>query len=78
MRQARDEGVAHAAEIAAAEAPHLGLTRPECLAYLRDNLYFYLGEDELAGLALYYRLASGMGLAPQGVEFGFYDCSASG
>lgn len=78
LAAARDDGLANLERIAAAEAPRLGLTRPECIAYLRDNLYFFLGEEELAGLNLYYRLASELGLAPRGVEFGFYDCSASG
>ncbi len=37
------------------EAAPLGLTRPQCLSYLRDNLHFYLGPREQRGLELFYR-----------------------
>ena len=36
---------------------------PQCQAYLRDNLYFYLGPRERRGLALFYERAVEMGLA---------------
>lgn len=65
----RDEGLARLPEIAAREAPALGLTQPECLSYLRDNLYFYLGPQELRGLSLFQQLAGRYGLIPQDVEF---------
>ncbi len=71
LGEARDAGVAHLAEIAEVEAPALGLTVPQCLSYLRDNLYFYFGPREQAGLKLYYELAAGLGLAPAGVQFDF-------
>jgi chorismate dehydratase len=78
LSQSRDAGVAHLEEIAAREAAPLGLTRPQCLSYLRDNLYFTLGPREHRGLALYYQKAAELGLAPAGVDFGFNDCQASG
>jgi chorismate dehydratase len=71
LSAARDQGVAHLAEIAEREAAPLGLTRPECLAYLRDNLYFYLGEREQRGLAAFHRHAVKLGLAPEGIDLGF-------
>lgn len=70
LAAARDEGVLHLAEIAAAEAATLGLTRPECLNYLHDNLHFYLGEAELRGLSAFHRAAVKLGLVPEGIEFG--------
>jgi len=57
LEQSRNAGVADLDKIAAAEAPALGLTRPECLSYLRDRLHFQLGPREREGLALYRRLA---------------------
>lgn len=78
LAQARDAGVAHLDEIAAREAAPLGLTRPQCLSYLRDNLYFYLGPREQRGLELFYEKAAQMGLAPAGVEIGHGDCKTSG
>jgi chorismate dehydratase len=64
LGQARDSGVAHVAEIAQQEHAAVGLTYDECLTYLRDHLYFYLGSRELSGLALFRRHAAALGLAP--------------
>ena len=74
LSAARDRGLAELDAIAERESPLLGLTRPECLAYLRDNLYFHLGEREQQGLELFYRHAADLGLAPQGVDIGFQHC----
>jgi chorismate dehydratase len=64
LGEARDLGVAHIDQIAAAEAAALGLTGPQCAAYLRDHLYFFLGSREQRGLKLFYDRAVAMGLAP--------------
>ena len=74
LAESRDEGLAHLDEIAEVESAKLGLTRPQCLAYLRDNLHFYLGTREQRGLELFYNKAAEIGLAPAGVEIGFGDC----
>ena len=76
--EARDLGVAHLDEIAAREAAPLGLTRPQCLSYLRDNLHFYLGPREQRGLELFYSRAVQLGLAPPGVELGLGDYRTTG
>jgi chorismate dehydratase len=76
LAEARDSGLAHLDEIAEREAAALGLTRPQCVSYLRDNLYFYLGPREQRGLELFYRHAADLGLAPAGVEIGFDGCQA--
>jgi chorismate dehydratase len=55
--RARDLGLANLETIAAEEAAPLGLSRPQCVSYLRDNLYFYLGEKERRGLDLFQSLA---------------------
>ncbi|HUY35991.1 MAG TPA: menaquinone biosynthesis protein [Pirellulales bacterium] len=70
LSAARDSGLAHLEQIAQAEAAPLGLSRPECVAYLRDNLYFRLGSRERQGLDVFYRLARKLELAPVGVELG--------
>jgi len=72
LQRSRDAGVANLEAIAAREAAPLGLTEAECLAYLRDNLYFYLGEREARGLALFQKLAREMHLAPPGVDVGSF------
>jgi chorismate dehydratase len=73
LSDARDLGLANLPRIAAAEAAPLGLTQPQCLAYLRDNLHFSLGPDERRGLDLFHRLAGKLGLLPTGAELGICD-----
>jgi len=77
FRAARDDGLAHLPEIAEREAALIGLTARECLSYLRDNLYFYLGQREQAGLDLFYRHAAALGLAPQGRQWQRVESSAA-
>ena len=78
LGKARDQGVAHLEDIVASEPPPPGLTRSQCLTYLRDHLYFYLGPREQQGLERFYHLAAEMGLAPAGVELEFDHCKTTG
>ena len=68
LSSARDAGKANLAAIASAEASSHELTVPQCLGYLRDNLHYDFGSREREGLAAFYRLAAGLGLAPPGLE----------
>jgi chorismate dehydratase len=77
FRAARDDGLAHLPQIAEREAAPIGLTARECLSYLRDNLYFYLGQREQAGLDLFYRHAAALGLAPNGRRWQPVESSAA-
>lgn len=78
LGEARDAGLAHLEEIAEREAAPLGLTKPQCLSYLRDNLHFHLGPDEQRGLQLFYQKAAHIGLVPSGVELGLGNYQTSG
>ena len=71
LGQSRDLGVARRDDIARREAPLLGLSLPTTVSYLSENLQYHLGPAERNGLKLFYELASGMGLAPSGVELRF-------
>ncbi len=62
LNTARDDGLAHLDEIVAAESASLGLTRPQCMSYLRDNLHFRLGDRERQGLELFQRYVFQLGL----------------
>jgi chorismate dehydratase len=64
LSAARDAGRANLAAIAAAEAAAHGLTVPQCLSYLRDNLHYDLGPQEREALDLFRRHAVAHGLAP--------------
>ncbi|MFM9194395.1 MAG: menaquinone biosynthetic enzyme MqnA/MqnD family protein [Planctomycetia bacterium] len=68
LASARDAGRTHLASIAAAEAAGHGLTVPQCLSYLRDNLHYELGPRERAALVRFYRHAEALALAPSGVD----------
>jgi chorismate dehydratase len=79
LSQARDNGVAHLEKIARHEHAAAGLSYDDCLTYLRDHLYFFLGPREQAGLRLFYEHACGLGLAPDGVVLPDTDnCSIAG
>jgi chorismate dehydratase len=73
LADARDLGLRSLDAIAAVEAAPLGLSKPECVSYLRDNLYFHLGPRELAGLQTFRRLAQSLNLAPPGVDLDLPD-----
>ncbi len=64
LAAARDAGKANLAAIAAAEAGPHGLTVPQCLSYLRDNLHYDLGDQELEALSLFRDHAARLGLVP--------------
>lgn len=57
LESARDAGVESLDEIARQQAGTLGLNHQQCLEYLRDNLYFSLGEKEREGLELFRQYA---------------------
>jgi len=64
LEAARDSGVSNLAAIAAAEAAGHGLTVPQCLGYLRDNLHYHLGEGELEAIRRFRELAAAHDLVP--------------
>ncbi len=68
LSAARDAGVAHLPEIARRDSTAVGLSDSECLSYLRDNLYFYLGPRERRGLDLFQHHASRLGMAVERVD----------
>ena len=69
LSSARDAGVANLEKIAREEAAAVGLTYEQTLTYLRDNLHFYMGPGERAGLKLFYEQACKLGLAPRDPAF---------
>jgi chorismate dehydratase len=54
---ARQEGMAHAEELAGIYAETLGLPREDLFSYLTENISYDLDEENLRGLRLYYELA---------------------
>ena len=58
-------GVAHLAEISATASVERDLPAADLLNYLRENIDFTLDSENLAGLELYYCLATKLGLIPR-------------
>ena len=72
LREARDDGEANLARIAAqAGAGDAGRT-DRALRYLRDNLKYGLGQREAAGLRRFHELAVELGLAATVKSLNFY------
>jgi chorismate dehydratase len=70
LAAARNSGKANLAAIASAEASAHGLTVPQCLSYLRDNLHYDLGPREREALSAFYGHAVTLELAPSGLDVG--------
>ncbi|HEX8846924.1 MAG TPA: menaquinone biosynthesis protein [Pyrinomonadaceae bacterium] len=62
---ARDEGLAHAEEIAALYSSKVGLSPDEIRSYLLDNISYTPDEELRAGLDLFYTLAARHGIIPE-------------
>ena len=65
LSASRDEGVRHLPEIAAKHASELGVSKQQGEVYLRDHLYFYLGEQERQGLELFRQYVDELSVVPQ-------------
>jgi cyclic dehypoxanthinyl futalosine synthase len=70
LQAARDDGLANIEAIAAEYAPDDAGRQARAAAYLRDNVRYGLGPEEVAGLQLFLDRAAALGLAPRrDVEF---------
>jgi chorismate dehydratase len=63
LQQARDRGVAESDEVARAYYPDDPGRQAVARRYLRDNIRYGLGDEELEGLRTFYRYAAELGLA---------------
>jgi chorismate dehydratase len=77
LSAARDQGVERLEQIARREAPLLGLSEQLTLDYLRDNLYYHLGDAERRGLARFQQLAVKHNLVPGGIPLVFRHFTAA-
>lgn len=72
LQRARDEGVADADGVARAYYPDDPARQAVARQYLRDNIRYVLGAEELEGLRTFYRYAAEAGLVPEARELQFY------
>jgi len=72
LQRARDEGVADTDGVAHAYYPDDPGREAVAKRYLRDNIRYVLGDDELDGLRTFYRYAAEEGLVSGARELRFY------
>jgi len=72
LQQARREGQASLATIAAEHAPDDRVRQERIVRYLRENIHYDLDGDYARGLARYLALAGELGLAPAGIAIEFF------
>jgi len=75
---ARAEGVEHSDDVAAAYYPDDAQREDVARRYLRDNIRYVLGSDELEGLKTFYRYATELGLAAYDGTLRFYHAEHHG
>jgi chorismate dehydratase len=63
LQRAREDGAAHSDEVAEAYYPESAQRQAVARRYLRDNIQYALGDDQLDGLRTFYRYAAELGLA---------------
>jgi chorismate dehydratase len=72
LQQAKEAGLQQVASIAWREAQALRLDPAFCRRYLSTIIRFDLGPEEWKGLERFHQLTAELGLAPEGVTFGYY------
>lgn len=75
LQQARDEGVRHVDDIAATHFPGDDARQGIVRRYLRDNIQYFLNDEQLDGLRAFYRYAAELGLASFDGTLRFYDAA---
>jgi chorismate dehydratase len=78
LQRARDEGVAHAADVARAYYPGDPARESVARPYLRDNIQYFLGPEELEGLQTFYRYATELDLVSYDGSLRFYHAEHHG
>jgi chorismate dehydratase len=78
LQRARDEGVAQSDAVAAAYYPEDTARQAIARGYLRDNIQYFLGEEEIEGLKTFFRYTSELGLAEFDGTLRFYDADDRG
>jgi len=78
LQHARDAGVAHADDVARAYFPDSPERQGVGSRYLRDNIRYDLGGQELEGLETFYRYATELGLVAYERALNFYHAEHSG
>src|SRR6266568_6637973 len=75
FQESRDHGLepTNVAQIAQAWATRVGMTEADVRKYLTSNIHYYLDDDCLDGMRLFYRYADECGALPQPPDLHFAD-----
>jgi chorismate dehydratase len=68
LRSSRDAGLRNVAEIARLWSPRLSLPRELIEGYLSENIHYYLDDENISGMQLFFRYASELGILPAAPE----------
>jgi len=77
LQDARDAGVRHTEDIACEYVRDQPERRAVAVSYLRDNIQYRLGNDERAGLELFYRYAAEEGIVASAGRLRFFEGPSS-
>ncbi|MGE3706527.1 MAG: menaquinone biosynthetic enzyme MqnA/MqnD family protein [Vicinamibacterales bacterium] len=72
LQQARDAAMLVPETVAAEYFPDQPELQPRATSYLRDNIRYHLGDDERAGLELFYRYAAEAGVVTAAEPLRFF------
>jgi chorismate dehydratase len=78
LLQARDAGIIHAGEVARAYYPDDPERETVARRYLRDNIRYTFGDEELEGLRTFYAFAAELGLVSFDGALRFYHAEHHG
>jgi chorismate dehydratase len=78
LLEARDAGIAHAGEVARGYYPHDPAREAAARRYLRDNIRYTFGDEELDGLRTFYGYAAELGLVSFDGALRFYHAEHHG
>ena len=73
LQRARDAGMTQAEGIARDYFPDSRVRQAAGARYLQDNIKYYLGTEERAGLETFYRYAAETGLVPRADDLRFFE-----
>jgi chorismate dehydratase len=77
FQQSRDHGLDHVTEIARSWSPRLGLKEPVIREYLTSNIDYFLDDENVKGLKLFYRYAAECEVLPPAPELQFLGSSVT-
>ena len=71
FRDSRDAGLRHIDAIAGDWSPRLKLPADVIVRYLSDNVHYYLHQENIAGMQLFFEYAAELNVLPHAPELKF-------